>query len=84
MLEKLTDQLMRQLHVKEGIRPVMSLKERKRRRVAKSLARAAGAFNSIREKCDAAQVAVSEALAEAKVILLRASKVEPSTLPAAG
>ena len=32
------------------VRPVMGLMERKRRRLAKSLARAAGALNSIREK----------------------------------
>jgi hypothetical protein len=48
VVEKLTDRLMRQLHVKEGIRPVMSLKERKRRRLAKALARTAGALNAIR------------------------------------
>ena len=63
----------------------MSLKERKRRRLAKALARTAGALNAIREKCDEAQIAVSEGLAEAKVILLRPSDSAPaSALPATG
>lgn len=85
VVEKLTDRLMRQLRVKEGIRPVMSLKERKRRRLAKSLARAAGALDAIRGKCEAAQLAVSKGLAEAKVILLRPSdSAAASALPAAG
>jgi len=83
VIEKLTDRLMRQLHVKEGIRPVMSLKERKRRRLAKSLARTADALDAIREKCQEAQAAFSDGMERAKVILLRTSDGESSTLPAA-
>jgi hypothetical protein len=84
VIEKLTDRLMRQLHVREGIRPVMSLKERKRRRLAKSLARTAQALDAIRDKCQEAQAAVSDGLEKARVILLRTSGGESGALPAAG
>jgi hypothetical protein len=80
VIEKLTDRLMRQLHVKEGIRPVMSLKERKRRRLAKSLARTGAALDALREKCQEAQAAFSEGMEAAKVILLPTSDRESSTL----
>jgi hypothetical protein len=67
---KLTDRLMRQLHLREGVRPVLSLKELKRRRIAKSLTHCGGLLDSIRMKCEDAQRTVSKKLEEAKVILL--------------
>lgn len=68
---KLTDRLMRQLRLRESVRPVISLKERKRRRIEKMLKLCTSALDSILEKCEAAQVATSTGLAEAKVVLLR-------------
>lgn len=68
---KLTDRLMRQLRLRESVRPVISLKERKRRRIEKVLSLCTRALDSIRETCEAAQVAASTGLAEAKVILLQ-------------
>lgn len=70
---KLTDRLMRKLHLREGVRPVLSSKERKRRRIEKAIAKAAGSLDSIRKKCEQAQLVVSKGLAEAKRILLDAN-----------
>jgi hypothetical protein len=67
---KLTDRLMRELHLREGVRPVLSMKERKRRRIEKALARSAGTLDSIRKTCEAAQLVVTAKLAEAKRILV--------------
>jgi hypothetical protein len=84
VIEKLTDRSMRQLRVKEGIRPVMSLKERKRQRLAKSLSRTAKSLDALREECQEAQKAVTDGLEAARVILLRTSGRDSSALPAAG
>lgn len=70
---KLTDMLMRTLHLREGVRPVLSSKERKRRRIEKALAKSADTLDSIRKKCDEVQLVVSRGLAEAKRILLEAT-----------
>ncbi len=72
-IPKLTDRRMRFLHLREGVRPVLSLKELKRRRIEKALHRASAALDSIRKRCEKAQVAVSAGLAEARSILLPAA-----------
>jgi len=84
LFSKLTYRLMRTLHLPEGIGPVVSLKERKRRRLEKAFAFSGESLDSIRRKCEAAQIAVSSGLAEAKVILLPAGlQKESSSLPVA-
>lgn len=85
LIPKLTDRMMRKLHLREGVRPVLSLKERKRRRIEKALTYSGRALDSIRKKCEAAQVAVTSGLIEGRVILLETRLNEDSrSLPAAG
>lgn len=67
---KLTDRRMRLLHLPEGVRPVLSLKELKRRRIEKALDRSAAALDSIRKRCEKAQVEVSAGIAEARSMFL--------------
>jgi hypothetical protein len=81
----LTYRLVRLLHIKESVRPVLSQKELKRRKIEGRLLRAAKALNLVREKCRAAQLALTEALPEVKTILLSAPGEAPiSALAAAG
>ena len=83
--EDLTHRLMRQLHIKEDVRLVLSQKELKRRKVEGRLFHAGAALNSVRQGCRAAQLAFTEALAEAKMILLPTPEnASASGLPAAG
>jgi hypothetical protein len=65
---KLTHASMRRLRVKEAVRPVLTQKELKRRRIAGSLSETAKALDSLRQRCAAAQAAVSGGLTEAKGI----------------
>jgi hypothetical protein len=73
---KLTHVAMRKLHVKEGVRPVLTQKELKRRRIARSLANTAKALELLRERCAAAQLAVSNGLIEAKKSLVQGRDAE--------
>lgn len=77
----LNNRLMRKLHLREGVRPVLSMKERKRRRIEKALVRTAGTLDSIRKTCEAAQLVVSAKLAEAKRILVPGTPSEMSATP---
>jgi hypothetical protein len=82
-IPKLTDVRMRRLHFREGVRPVLSLKELKRRRIAKSLTDLGELFDGLRATCEDTQRIVSENLAEASVIHLRprAAPLPGSSLP---
>jgi len=73
--EALTYRLMRHLHLKEGLRPVLAQKEIKRRKIEGRLIQAAVALNLVREKCRAAQLALTAAVASAGTILLQSSAV---------
>jgi hypothetical protein len=76
---------MKLLHVREAVRPVLSQKEIKRRRIAKALFRAARALDLIREKCKAAELALASGIAEARTNPLPALLSQGSSrLPVAG
>jgi hypothetical protein len=82
---KLSHRLMAQLGIREAVRPVLTQKESKRRRIQERLLQAARALNGVREKCRAAQLALTFGLAEARTILLRSPDLAPAqALPAAG
>ncbi len=66
----LTHVRMKKLRIKEAVRPVLTQKELKRRRIAKNLSETAKALDLLRKRCAAAQFAVSTGLAEAKEIRL--------------
>ncbi len=70
---KLTHRLMQKLGVKEAVRPVLSIKERKRKQISKLQASVANAFNSVREECSGLQLEVTRLLAEVKVIIIPGS-----------
>ena len=64
---------------------MLSLKELKRRRLARTLAKCGGALDSIRKACDEAQFKVTAALEEARVIYLSGSARQDLVLvPPAG
>ena len=69
----LTYRVMRRLHIKEGVRPVLAQKEIKRRKIEGRLIQAAQALNLVRVKCRRAQLALATAMAEAGTILLQPS-----------
>lgn len=71
---KLTDRLMRRLRVKEAVRPVLSLKERKRRKIAASQAIAAGTLDLVSERVSQVQLEATTSLAQSGVILLPTAK----------
>lgn len=56
--------------MKEAVRPVLTQKELKRRRIATNLVKTAKALEVLRVKCAAAQHAVSTALKKAKTVLV--------------
>lgn len=68
---KLTHLAMRSLCVKEAVRPVLTQKELKRRRIAMNLAKTAKALELLRERYAAAQLAVSSGMAGAKKDLVQ-------------
>lgn len=59
------------IDIKEAVRPVLTQKELKRRRIDSNLAQTAKALELLRERCAAAQLAVSNGLAEAKKSLVQ-------------
>ena len=73
---KLTHNAMKKLCVKEGVRPVLTQKELKRRRIARNLAETAKALELLRERCAAVQLAVSRGLAAAKKGLVQGREGE--------
>jgi len=82
---KLSHRLMAQLGIREAVRPVLTQKEIKRRRIQGRLLDASKALNLVRERCRAAQLALSAGLAEARIIFLQSSdSANASALPAAG
>lgn len=84
-LKKLTERGMRKLHIREGVRPVLALKERKRRRLEAVFARTGGLFDAFRKSAQTAQLAVAIGLAEARVLLLPApTRGDKVSAPAAG
>jgi hypothetical protein len=81
---KMTDRLMRELRVRQGARPVLALKELKRRRIARLQGAAAQALGSVRDSCSRAQLDVAKGLARARAILLpQISGQGAARLPAA-
>jgi hypothetical protein len=82
---KLSHRRMAELGIREAVRPVLTQKEVKRRRIQARLLQAARALNGVREKCRAAQLALTAGLAEARIIFLQPSDwANASALPAAG
>lgn len=61
---------MRELRVRQGAKPVLALKELKRKRIARLQEAGAKAFESVRDSCSSAQQEVAKALAQGRVILL--------------
>lgn len=76
---------MAQLGIREAVRPVLTQKEIKRRQIEGRLQEAAKALNLVREKCRAAQLALTAGLAEARMTLHWPPDSAPApALPSAG